>query len=94
MQVLTQEEIDAALRTRAPWTCEDGLLVLRVKETSFGPIAALVHAILVIAEELDHHPDVCFGYNWLRVSTVTHDAHGITEKDLACVDRILQHRAS
>ena len=94
MRVLTHEEIVAALRTRAPWTYEDGLLVLHVKETSFDLIADLVPAILAIAEELDHHPDVCFGYNWLRVSTVTHDAGGITHKDLACIDRILQHRAS
>ena len=94
MQVLTDEEIAAALGTRAPWTFEDGQLVLRVSETAFTPIADLVRAILAIAEELDHHPDVCFGYNWLRVSTVTHDAHGITHKDLACVDRIQQHRAS
>jgi pterin-4a-carbinolamine dehydratase len=92
MRVLTHEEIVAALRTRAPWTYEDGLLVLHVKETSFDLIADLVRAILAIAEELDHH--VCFGYNWLRVSTVTHDAGGITHKDLACIDRILQHRAS
>jgi 4a-hydroxytetrahydrobiopterin dehydratase len=94
MRVLTHEEIVAALRTRAPWTYEDGQLVLHVKVASFGPIADLVRAILAIAEALDHHPDVCFGYNWLRVSTVTHDAGGITHKDLACIDRILQHRAS
>ena len=94
MQVLTQEEITAALRTRAPWHLQDGLLVLEVKDVSFSSITDLVRAILAIAEALDHHPDVCFGYNWLRVSTVTHDAGGITHKDLACIDRILQHRAS
>jgi 4a-hydroxytetrahydrobiopterin dehydratase len=88
------QEVEAALQARAPWVLEDGMLVLEIRDAPFSDIAGLVREILVVAEELDHHPDVGFGYNWLRVSTLTHDAGGITEKDLACADRILKRLAS
>jgi 4a-hydroxytetrahydrobiopterin dehydratase len=43
-----------------------------------------------IAIEIDHHPDVCFGYRSLLVRTITHDEGGITSKDFDCADRILK----
>ncbi len=42
-----------------------------------------------IAEELQHHPDISIkNYNEVIISTTTHNADVITEKDFALADRI------
>jgi 4a-hydroxytetrahydrobiopterin dehydratase len=92
--VLAEAEILEALTPRSPWILEDGRLVLRLSPTSFAEVDRMVRAILTIAQTLDHHPDVCFGYNHLTVTLFTHDVQGITQKDLACADQILQQHAS
>ena len=94
MKVLSAEEVSLALQTRAPWILEDGMLVLTMRLQSFDDVSRLVSGVLRIAKDLDHHPDVCFGYNSLRICTVTHDADGINEKDIACADQILKLLAS
>lgn len=38
--------------------------------------------VAITAEKLDHHPDWSNGYNKVSVSLTTHDAEGITEKDI------------
>ena len=44
-----------------------------------------------LADELDHHPTVTFGYNTLRIETTTHDAgNRITQKDVELAERVCQ----
>jgi 4a-hydroxytetrahydrobiopterin dehydratase len=33
------------------------------------------------AEGLNHHPDIAFGWGYVRITLTTHDAGGITELD-------------
>jgi len=39
--------------------------------------------IAALAEREQHHPDIDIRYNKVRLGLSTHDAGGITEKDLA-----------
>jgi 4a-hydroxytetrahydrobiopterin dehydratase len=91
--VLSEAEIREALSSRSPWVLEDGRLVLRLSLTSFAEVDRMVRAILTIAASLDHHPDVCFGYQHIAVTLFTQDVQGVTHRDLACADQILQQRA-
>ena len=52
-------------------------------------VSRLVVAINELADRLDHHPDVSYGYQHLTVRFQTHDAGGISSLDLACADHIL-----
>lgn len=92
--VLSEAEIHEALASRRPWAIKDGRLVLSLSLATFAEVDRMVRAILTIAQTLDHHPDVCFGYNHLTVTLFTHDVQGITHRDLACADQILQQHAS
>ena len=42
-----------------------------------------VNRVADAAETAGHHPDIDIRYNRVRLSLVTHDAGGLTEKDFA-----------
>ena len=88
--VLEPNEVIVQLASRQPWRLEDGMLTLSLQPESFDEVCRIVKSIMQIAIDIDHHPDVCFGYRSLLVRTITHDEGGITSKDFDCADRILK----
>ncbi|HEY5263185.1 MAG TPA: 4a-hydroxytetrahydrobiopterin dehydratase [Acidimicrobiales bacterium] len=64
------------------WAIEDSHLVRYVKTTDYPSGARLLQAQVVLAEGLDHHPDVTFSYRRLRFELWTHDRDGLTQLDL------------
>jgi 4a-hydroxytetrahydrobiopterin dehydratase len=63
------------------WTEENGALVRTFKTPDFRTAYNLVSAVVDPAEDLNHHPDIAFGWGYVRISLTTHDAGGITELD-------------
>ena len=58
---------------------------------NFKSALAFVHRIGEIAEEQGHHPDICFGWGYVRVTNYTHKISGLTESDFilaAKIDRL------
>jgi 4a-hydroxytetrahydrobiopterin dehydratase len=58
---------------------------------------SFMSAVALRAEKMDHHPDWTNVYNRLQVTLNTHDAHGVTEKDLqlaAFMDELYQKRTT
>ena len=88
--VLEPNEVIVQLASRQPWRLEDGMLTLSLQPESFVEVCRIVTTLMQIAIDIDHHPDVCFGYRSLLVRTITHDEGGITSKDFDCADRILK----
>ncbi len=64
-----------ALRTR--WRTGDFATGLRLTE-----------AIAAAAEEMNHHPDLDLRYGYLDVRLSSHDAGGVTDRDVALARRI------
>jgi len=54
-----------------------------LKTPDFLSAFALAQAVVAPAEALNHHPDIAFGWGYVRFTLTTHDAGGITEKDRA-----------
>jgi 4a-hydroxytetrahydrobiopterin dehydratase len=63
------------------WVERDGCLVREFKTRDFMTAYNLASAMVGPAEELHHHPDLSFGWGYVRVSLTTHDAGGITSVD-------------
>ncbi len=63
------------------WIEKDKTLHLEVKTPDFLTAFNLVSALVGPAEGLNHHPDIAFGWGYVRITLTTHDAGGITEKD-------------
>lgn len=63
------------------WIERDGCLVREFKTPDFMTSYRLVSALVGPAEAFNHHPDISFGWGYVRVSLTTHDAGGLTEAD-------------
>jgi 4a-hydroxytetrahydrobiopterin dehydratase len=61
---------------------------------NFEGVKLAVHAITHLADDEDHHPEVTFTFNRVKVRWSTHSADGITNNDWACaakLDDALKH---
>jgi 4a-hydroxytetrahydrobiopterin dehydratase len=82
-------EVADHLRARLPhWTLEDGQIVRTFETGSWQRTLLLANAIGYAAEAAWHHPELLLSYPRLRVMLSTHDAGGITDRDLELAERI------
>ncbi|MHA7179157.1 VOC family protein [Arthrobacter sp. MDB2-24] len=75
----TRQILDAGL---GDWRKLAQALHARFLTGNFATGLALVAAIGELAEEMDHHPDVVLTYRHVDVKLLSHDASGITERDV------------
>ena len=70
------------------WIEKDNALHREIKTPDFLTAYNIVSRIVAPSEAMNHHPDVAFGWGYVRLSLSTHDAGAITEKDRALAARI------
>ena len=63
------------------WTEDRGTLVRTFQTPDFMTAFNLASAVVGPAEALNHHPDIAFGWGYVRITLTTHDAGGLTELD-------------
>ena len=80
-QLATQSEIESFLDLNANWSGNESSLTSQFTAPSFLAAIELVNAVAVIAEELDHHPDIDIRWNKVTFALSTHSAGGITSLD-------------
>lgn len=84
---LTQEAIEAFLATLPNWSLDASAPQLALRRTyklpSYRACVGFVMEVALMAERADHHPDILLGYGLVEVRTTSHDAKGISERDLA-----------
>jgi 4a-hydroxytetrahydrobiopterin dehydratase len=88
---LDKQELQESLLELPLWKLEAGELVREWKFRDFPAAIAFVTAVANRAEAAGHHPNIDIRYNHVRLALVTHDAGGITLKDLemaAALDKI------
>lgn len=93
MKTLTKPELKTALKSlTAEWKLQykDTKLTKTIPTRNFLEAVLLLSQITVHAEVLQHHPDVQVSYQQLKITLTTHDAKGITHKDIALAQKIDQ----
>jgi 4a-hydroxytetrahydrobiopterin dehydratase len=78
---LSAEELPAKLSEVNSWERRDEKIFKRFNFENFAESLAFVNKIGAIAEKIDHHPDITFGWGYAEVYTTTHDAGGLTAND-------------
>ena len=87
-EILTPDELSAALKTLNGWKAEDGKLKKLFTFTNFAEALDFVNRVGDIAEAADHHPDIAFGWGYAELATTTHDRGGITAVDFGLAKQI------
>jgi 4a-hydroxytetrahydrobiopterin dehydratase len=74
-----------ALKDLLEWREVDGreAIVRSFKFRDFNAAFAFMTRTALLAEKMDHHPEWFNVYNRIEVTLATHDAGGVTEKDIA-----------
>jgi 4a-hydroxytetrahydrobiopterin dehydratase len=87
---LTEEAVAIFLRElHGDWRLVDGKRLEReFRFKNFRFAISFVQSIGAIAEEQKHHPDLCFGWGYVRVSLLTHAIDGLHENDFILAARI------
>lgn len=55
---------------------------------NYWQTSAFVNAVVWIAHQEDHHPDISFGYKSCTVSYSTHAIGGLSENDFICAAKV------
>ena len=84
----TPEEILENLTGMENWRAESDVLKKRFEFKNFAQSLEFVNRVGAIAERLDHHPDIYFGWGYAEINLTTHDRGGITDFDFAVAKEI------
>jgi len=84
MQKLDSQALDAELKTLADWRSDPARSAIRreYKFADFGQAFAFMTRIALYAERHDHHPEWFNVYNRVDVTLTSHDAGGVTQRDV------------
>lgn len=87
---LPAAEREAALRHLPEWTYDEArhALFREIRLGDFGETFALMTRIAIVAEKADHHPEWSNVYNRLSIWLTTHDAGGVSARDVALAKAI------
>ncbi len=82
VNVLSTDELKNALNQLEGWTEKDGKLHRQFQFNSFVEAFGFMSSVALVAESMGHHPEWFNVYNRVTIDLTTHDAGGITNKDL------------
>jgi 4a-hydroxytetrahydrobiopterin dehydratase len=82
VKVLSAQELKTALNQLNGWTEKDGKIHRQFKFSSFVEAFGFMSSLALVAESMGHHPEWFNVYNRVTIDLTTHDAGGITNKDL------------
>lgn len=85
---LSPEEIAERLSQINSWLNEDETIKKRFTFKDFNEALKFVNRVGAIAERLDHHPDITFGWGYAEFSITTHDTSGLTQNDFDLAKQI------
>lgn len=87
-ELLEPGDVRSALGTRPGWSGDASGIRRTVAFPSFPGAIAAVDRVAVVAEELNHHPDIDIRWRNVTFHCATHSAGGVTARDLDLASRI------
>ena len=87
-EVLSGSALASSLEGLPGWTGSTEGIERTVSAPDFLTGIAIVDEVAQAAEQANHHPDIDIRWRRVRFALSTHDAGGVTEKDLALATQI------
>jgi 4a-hydroxytetrahydrobiopterin dehydratase len=85
---LTKSEIESHLAQLAGWTVISGKLHREYKFPDFDKAFGFMKTAAPVIEKMEHHPEWFNAYDRVVVDLTTHDAGGISQKDIDLAKRL------
>nr|MDT0659237.1 4a-hydroxytetrahydrobiopterin dehydratase [Micromonospora sp. DSM 115978] len=87
-EVLSAEVVRDELAGLTGWSGDQAGISRTVELPGFTEAIAVVDRVAVVAEELDHHPDIDIRWRTLTFRCATHSVGGTTRRDVELARRI------
>jgi 4a-hydroxytetrahydrobiopterin dehydratase len=82
MEKLSVKEIEYQVQNLEGWKREGDHIEKKFTFKSHSAAFGFLARIALLAEKMDHHPEYSGVYNKVNIRLSTHDAGGVTHKDL------------
>ncbi|MHA6689174.1 4a-hydroxytetrahydrobiopterin dehydratase [Devosia sp. A449] len=94
VETLSSKQREEALRDLKGWIYDEAALAIEraFKFKDFSEAFGFMGRVALAAEKAGHHPDWSNSYNSVTIRLSTHDAGGLSAKDIAlakAIDKIL-----
>lgn len=81
-QALSDEQIEVALDALPGWRLQEGKLHRDFEFADFSEAWAFLTRVALAAEKQNHHPDISNSWSAVSLDLSSHDAGGVTQRDL------------
>lgn len=88
MALLSDNVITENLGSLEGWGQEGNQIVKQFKFKNFIQSIGFVSKVSMLAERVDHHPDILIEYNKVTITLSTHSEGGLTDKDFNLASEI------
>lgn len=87
---LSPEAVDNALKELDGWILSKDVKSIhkQLKFKNFNEAWGFMNRVALLAEKMDHHPEWFNVYNRVDITLTTHDADGISERDITMAQTI------
>lgn len=82
METLSTSGIATALESLNDWSFIENTLEKKYQFQDFKQALGFIVQVGVLAEKQNHHPELQNVYNKITLRLSTHDANGVTQKDI------------
>lgn len=88
MALLSEAELTTALARLGGWEHRGNTITRDFKFADFIEAWGFMSRVALLAQAMDHHPEWSNVYNRVTIALTSHDAGGITERDLRLAESI------
>jgi 4a-hydroxytetrahydrobiopterin dehydratase len=87
-ELLSEEQVAAAVERLPAWRSESDSLVRSAEAATFAAGIALVDRVALVADEMNHHPDIDIRWTTITFRLSSHSVGGVTDDDVRLAERI------
>jgi len=88
MDTLSQDQVAAALADLEGWSQEGETIARTFRFADFVHAIGFVEHLAEVAEAQHHHPDIDIRYNKVTLRLSSHDAGGVTSRDVRLAEAV------
>jgi 4a-hydroxytetrahydrobiopterin dehydratase len=88
MTKLTEKQIGTSLRSVKGWKRSGDAITRTIKKKDFVRAMGFVQEVALLAEKMNHHPDIDIRWNTVVLALSTHSMGGLTVLDFELAKKI------